>query len=153
MADATNQVPIGDGLFTWPSESPRLLASRCRQCGSVSFPAIATCRDPECPSRDDVEVIELSPRGTLDAFTIMRYQPPLPWKGPESMVPFGQGFVRLPEGVSIVSVLLAPDVADLRVGEEMELVVQPLYTDEAGNEVMNYAFRLVPGSGGEDTVR
>jgi hypothetical protein len=69
------------------------------------------------------------------------------------MLPFGQGFVRLPEGVSVVSVLLAPDVADLAVGCEMELVVQPLYTDEAGNEVYNYAFRLIPGPGGKEGPR
>lgn len=152
MAEAT-RVPIGDGLFTWPSDSPRLLASRCRQCGSVSFPAINSCRDPECPGRDDVESIELGTRGRLEAFTIMRYQPPPPWRGPESMLPFGQGFVRLPEGVAVVAVLEAPDVADLRVGSEMELAIRPLYTDEQGNEVMNYTFRLIPGPEGEEAAR
>jgi uncharacterized OB-fold protein len=32
------RVPVAAGVFTWPSESPRLIGSRCGACGIVTFP-------------------------------------------------------------------------------------------------------------------
>jgi len=142
MADAAKQVPIREGLFTWPSPEPRLLASRCTACGAVSWPSTGTCPNPHC--RDGrIEQIELSRRGRLDSYTIMRYQPPPPWRGPQSMVPMGQGFVTLPEGIAVAAVFTTADPAELTPGREMELVVDKLYDDEEGNEVMGYRFRPV----------
>lgn len=139
----TKQVPIEEGLFTWPSDDPQLLASRCTACGSVAFPKVASCLDPDCHTDAEVEEIALSKRGKLDRWTIMRYQPPPPWKGPESMVPFGQGFVSLPEGVAVAAVLTSADPEDLVIGRDMELVIEKLYNDDDGNEVMSYRFRPV----------
>ena len=28
-----NQIPIAEGLFTWPSNDPRLIGSKCKKCG------------------------------------------------------------------------------------------------------------------------
>lgn len=142
MAHAPTQIPIREGLFTWPSPEPHLIGSRCAACGTVSWPATATCANPHCPG-GTVESIELSRRGRLDAYTIMRYQPPLPWRGPESLVPLGQGFVKLPEGIAVAAVFTTADPTELIPGREMELVVERLYQDEAGNEVMSYRFRPV----------
>lgn len=142
MADAAKQVPIREGLFTWPSPEPRLLASRCTACGTVSWPSTATCANPNCRG-EHIEQVELSRRGRLDAYTIMRYQPPLPWRGPQSMIPMGQGFVILPEGIAVAAVFTTADPAELIPGREMELVVDKLYDDEDGNEVMGYRFRPV----------
>ena len=35
---AAKQIPIAPGLFTWPSNDPRLLGSKCGVCGVVTFP-------------------------------------------------------------------------------------------------------------------
>ena len=32
------QVAIEEGLFTWPSDDPRLLGSQCQDCGAIIFP-------------------------------------------------------------------------------------------------------------------
>ena len=56
----TNQVPIAEGLFTWPAEKPALLSSRCKNCGIASFPAADACM--AC-SGQDVAVEELPGRG------------------------------------------------------------------------------------------
>lgn len=143
MKDPKKQIPIREGLFTWPASEPRIIASKCNTCGSVAFPKIGTCRDPNCSSETGVEEITLSRTGKLDGYTIMEYQPPEPWPGPESMVPFGQGFVLMPEGVSICSVLASADPDELKVGRDMELVIFKLYEDEDGNEVMSYKFKPV----------
>lgn len=139
---STGQIPIREGLFTWPAHEPRLIASRCAQCGTVAFPSVSSCANPDCDGAT-VEETTLSRRGRLDAFTIMRYQPPPPWAGPESLLPMGQGFVELPEGISVAAVLTTADPEELVVGREMELVVGPLFEDEDGNEVVGYRFRPV----------
>lgn len=137
------QVPIAEGLFTWPSDDPRLIASRCVACSSVAFPKVMNCRNPKCHSDAGIEEITLSKRGKLDRWTIMRYQPPPPWRGPESMVPFGQGFISLPEGVAVAAALTSADPDELVIGREMELVIDKLYDDDDGNNVMSYSFKPV----------
>ena len=42
------RVPVAEGVFTWPSDDPRLIGSRCAACGIVTFPAQASC--PRCAS-------------------------------------------------------------------------------------------------------
>jgi len=59
------QVPIAEGVFTWSSESPRLLGSRCDDCGTHTFPAQRGC--PRCGS-ESMARVELADRGTLYAF-------------------------------------------------------------------------------------
>ena len=45
------QVPVAEGIFTWPSDEPQLIGSRCAACGIVTFPAQDSC--PRCASTDD----------------------------------------------------------------------------------------------------
>jgi len=42
------RAPIAKGLFTWPSDEPRLIGSRCTACGVVTFPTQDSC--PRCAS-------------------------------------------------------------------------------------------------------
>ena len=137
------QVPIRDGLFTLPPKAPQLLGGRCKACGVVTFPMFTSCRNPDCDSDEGMEEIVLGNRGKLDTFTVMVYQPPPPWKGPQSLLPLGQAFIEMPGGLRIASVLTTADPQKLKVGMEMELVIENLYTDEEGNEVMTYKFRPV----------
>ena len=43
---AKKQVPIIDGLFTWPADKPQLLASKCKKCGAYFFPDGPVLRQP-----------------------------------------------------------------------------------------------------------
>jgi len=141
------QVPIQTGLFDWPAADPRLIAGKCRSCGEVAFPRQDTC--PHCTG-DQVEEIRVSPRGTLWTYTIQRFPPPTPpFVGDsESFVPFGVGYVELPEGVRIEARLTENDPAKLAIGMLMELVIEKYDLDAAGNERMCFAFRPVAGAGG-----
>lgn len=134
------QIPIHEGLFTWPAERPELIGSRCRGCGEVAFPAQASC--PACTG-DDTEEISLSRSGTLWTWTVQRFPPPSPpFVGDrESFVPFGVGYVELPEGIRVEARLTESDPAVLRIGMPMELVVEPFDVDADGNERMTFAFR------------
>jgi len=136
------QIPIQEGLFTWPSAAPRLLGSRCPGCGEVSFPAQGSC--PACTGTETEEV-PLAREGTLWTWTIQRFPPPAPpFVGDrEAFEPFGVGYVELPEGVRVESRLTVNDPDQLAIGMKMELVVEAFDRDAAGNERMGFAFRPV----------
>lgn len=135
---AKKQVPIRAGLFEWREGEAHLIGSWCRQCGEVTFPANPFC--PQC-CVETTDNISLSRRGTLYSFTIQRFKPPPPYRGPEPFVPYGVGMIELPEGLRVTAVLEENDPDRLRVGMAMELVISPFFEDEEGNEVLGYKFK------------
>ena len=137
------RVPVAEGIFTWPSEDPQLIGSRCTACGIVTFPAQDSC--PRCASTDMEERL-LPRRGRLWAWTTQGFPPPAPpYKGPaaDAFVPFGIGYVELTDEVKVETRLTEADPDRLAQGMEMELVVVPFGTDDDGNEVMTFAFQPV----------
>ncbi|MDJ0850509.1 MAG: OB-fold domain-containing protein [Myxococcota bacterium] len=136
--------PIHEGLFTWPSESPQLVASRCQECEEVTFPRQDSC--PSCTGRSCEEVL-LSRRGKLWTWTIQRFPPPVPpYIGPphrDTFVPYGVGYVELPEGIRVEGRLTVNDPARLEIGMDMELVVEKFIDDEDGTALLTFAFQPV----------
>jgi len=133
------QVPVADGLFTWPSDTPRLIGSRCRACGMVTFPVQDSC--PRCASTEMAEHL-LARRGRLWAWTTQSFPPPAPpYAGAtgKDFVPFGIGYVDLGD-VKVETRLTESDPDSLHNGAELELVILPFSTDGDGNEVMTFAF-------------
>jgi uncharacterized OB-fold protein len=139
MADSRSPLPLADGLYTWPSESPQLIASRCAACGEVAFPKQASC--PHCTS-ETVEEMLLSRRGTLWTWTIQGFPPPPPYIGDAAdFEPFGVGYVELPEGIRVESRLTTADPDVLEIGMEMVLVIENFSRDDDGRDRMTFAFR------------
>lgn len=125
--------PIKGGLFSWPSEAPRLLASRCSKCETVAFPAAEYC--PSCTQGGMAE-IELSSSGKLVSFSSVLSSPP-EYKGE---TPYGVGIVAFPEGVRIIGLLSTADLASLRPGMDVAVVVEEIY-QENSYSVVSYRFR------------
>ncbi|WP_121255730.1 Zn-ribbon domain-containing OB-fold protein [Nocardioides ferulae] len=129
--------PAIDGWFTTGPE-PALLGSRCTGCASVFFPPTGGfCRNPGCASTES-EQVELARRGTVWSYTDAQYQPPAPYiPASDPYEPFALAAVELPEGLVVLGQVAAGyGVADLRVGAEAELVVEPLYADETGDRLI-----------------
>jgi uncharacterized OB-fold protein len=136
-------IPVKEGLFTLPSAEDKghLIGAKCRSCGEVFFGRLSSCR--YCQGAD-MDEIKLSDRGKLYNYTVLRYKPPAPWKGvAEPYQPFAAGFVELPEGVRVLSVLTDCDVNKLRSNMDVEVVIRKYYEDEEGNDVYTYMFRPV----------
>jgi hypothetical protein len=53
--------------------------------------------------------------------------------------------VELPGALHVEARLTEPDPAKLRIGQEMELVIEPFGIDAEGNQTMIYAFAPVAG--------
>jgi uncharacterized protein len=138
------QKPLAEGVFSWPSDDPRLIGSQCPECGLVMFPARSTC--PGCPSEKTDEVL-LPARGTLWTFTTQSFRPKEPYIGPEDpdadWVPYGVGYVDLDDVVKVEGRLTEADPAKLQVGMDVELRIIPFGTDDEGNDVVWFAFAPV----------
>ena len=133
----TETSPAVDGWFTTGPE-PALVGSRCTTCGSTFFPRTqGFCRNPQC-SGEEFEDTELSRRGRVGSYTDAQYQPPPPYvPAADPYEPFALAAVELPEGIVVLGQVAAGyGVADLAVGREVELVVEPLYTDETGERTI-----------------
>ena len=141
--------PAIEGWFTSGAD-PELLGSRCALCATVFFPRLdGFCRNPAC-SGEEFETVPLSRRGTVWSYTDAQYQPPPPYiPRSESYEPFAIAAVELPEGLVVLGqVADGYGVTDLRVGAEVELVVEPLYSDETGERTI-WRWKPVVELGGE----
>ena len=142
----SKQVPVAEGVFTWPSDEPRLIASRCTDCDNHMFPVQADC--PRC-SGASTEPVELDRTGTLWTWTIQGYPPKSPPcagnDDPATFEPFGVGYVDIDGLVRVESRLTTADVNELKIGMDLELVLEPLYTNDDGDEVVTFAFAPGPG--------
>lgn len=139
----SKQVPIAEGLFTWPAANPALLGSRCQDCGIATFPAAESCM--AC-SGQNVAVEELPGRGTLWTWTVQQFMPKTPYKSNETMEtfkPYGVGYLELPGGVRVEGRLTENDPGKLHIGMEMDVVFEPYRTEDNGDEVINFFFRPV----------
>lgn len=135
------QVPVEEGVFTFPSDEPRLIGSKCGDCGNVMFPTQNGC--PKCSGSNN-ENIELQRKGTLWTWTIQGYPPKSPpYAGnddPKTFEPFGVGYVELAGECKVETRLTENDPEKLQIGMEMELTLVPLFTNDDGDEVMTFAF-------------
>ncbi|HEY9556921.1 MAG TPA: Zn-ribbon domain-containing OB-fold protein [Acidimicrobiales bacterium] len=141
------QKPLAD-IFTWPSEEPQLIGSRCDSCSAVTFPVQARC--PRC-GRSEMAELLLPRQGTLVAWTTQGFPPVVPYAGDEtgkSFEPFGVGLVELDDVVRVESRLSESDPDKLRFGMDVELQVVPFYVDADGDEIMTFEF--APVAAGRD---
>lgn len=124
-----------EGWFTegGEGERPALLGSRCSTCGTVWFPKVTyACRNPACEGTT-FEEARLAGTGTVWSYTDARYQPPPPYVAPtDPYEPFALVAVELDEdGLVVLGPATAgTTVADLHVGQRVELVVETLFEDD-----------------------
>ena len=139
MGEAVRQrVPIEPGFFTIPDEpgqSPRLLGSRCRDCGEHFFPRRPVCA--RCLAEGTEDVL-LGPEGSLYTWTYVHF--PLFNSQRAEHGGYGVGQIDLPEGPRIQCVLSGgPD--DFRIGMPMRLELETLREDSEGQDVVIFRFR------------
>ena len=122
-------------------DPPRLVGARCATCGTVTFPAQASCA--KCTGSDMARV-ELPDRGTLWTWTVQAFEPKPPYRAPESgFTPYGVGYVDL--GEVIVESRLTGDLSRLEIGRPMRLALLPIWPDSDGGDVVTYAFEPEDG--------
>jgi uncharacterized protein len=134
----SGSVPVAPDLFTWPSNEPQLMGSRCGECGTTVFPRQGSC--PRCTATAMLDAL-LPRTGTLWTWTVQGFRPKTPYAGPEAFEPYGVGYVDLEGQVIVEARLTTADPDELEIGAPVELVVVPFRTDPDGTEVVTFAFR------------
>jgi uncharacterized OB-fold protein len=125
---------VDAGLFA-SLDPPRLLGSRCDDCGTTVFPVAASC--PRC-SGSSVAPYALPDRGTVWTWTVQGFAPKPPYVVPAGgFVPFPVGYVDL--GDVLVEGHLLGDRELLRIGLPVRLVLEPVLAAD-GAEIVTYAF-------------
>jgi uncharacterized OB-fold protein len=112
------------------------MGSRCRACGKVSFPKKKVC--PDC-FNGELNEVPLSKKGRLHSYALSLMGPP----GVEA--PYVMAFIDLPEKIKLYSILTDCEPRDeiLKIGMEMEMVIEKIGQDPEGNEIMGYKFKPV----------
>ena len=139
-------IPFKQGIMQLSSSSSDesyLIGSKCRSCGAVAFPKRVVCH--KC-RKDTVEEMPLGKHGKLASFVVARAVPE-GFKPPMML-----GYIDMPEGIRLLSMITGckSSYNALDLGQEMELVFEPIRTDEAGNQVMAFKFKPIP-EGGEES--
>jgi uncharacterized OB-fold protein len=136
-------IPLREGL--WKNlrngnEQARLIGSRCSSCGEIFFPKKEKNWCVHC-NRPALKETTLSNKGKIATYSVVMQQPGGGfYKGP---VPYAYGCVDLEDGVRIETLFSADNFDQLEVGMDVELVIERLYTDNDGNEVVTFKFKPV----------
>jgi uncharacterized protein len=133
---------VGSKVLFWPElfkETDRglvMVASKCKKCGSVSFPKNELC--VFCLN-EEMEEIELSKRGVLYSYTITR-MPVDRWTAPHAI-----GQISIPENqLRIVAPLIMQQETDtFTIGDEVEMEIAK-YWDDGEDDIVGYKYRPVP---------
>ena len=139
MEGEKKKVPVKEGLWT-EEEEPQLVGSQCKTCGEIFFPKRQDVLCSNCQS-DTFNEIKLSRRGKVYSYSMVMQRPPVYYRAAE--VPYALGWVELPEGIRVETLFTGCSPDDVKVGMEVEMIVDKLHTEEDGTEVLCYKFRPV----------
>jgi uncharacterized OB-fold protein len=136
MVKESNIRLLNPRYFGDSPKGPVLSGSKCKSCGSVFFPKKELCT--KCQKMNSMEKVPLSKKGRLATFAVSNRS----HIGLET--PYAVGYIELPEKVRFFSLLTQCEPFDqLKIGMEMEMVIEKMKTDEFGYDVLVYKFRPI----------
>lgn len=131
---------VQEGLFDYPlseGQQPALLANHCTHCGKTFFPKRNLC--PYCFNEGELKDITLDNRGIIYAFTIVHVPSPVGIKAP-----YAYGYVEIPKNqIRLLALFTGSDPSSFSVGQEVELVVEPVRENNQGKQVIAYKFKPI----------
>jgi uncharacterized OB-fold protein len=140
LTDLATKPPtvIDEQLASFEDGALQLWGSRCRVCGTVTFPAQRSC--PRCTA-DGAERHPLAREGTLWTWTVQGFAPKSPpYAGTaEGFRPYGVGYIELGGEVRVESILTVADPEVLVIGMPMRVVAIPV-TGREREGLVTFAF-------------
>ena len=133
------RVPLQEGLFNMPDDAnanPQLVASKCAACDLVFFPQRKFCG--KCASAN-LNPVQLSNRGKVFTYSLITRTSKM------SLIeaPYVQVEVAFPEGTHAISILRGCEPEEIKIGLEVETVLEKIKTDADGSDMVSFVFRKV----------
>jgi len=125
----------------WRENSPRynLKASKCGNCGKISFPPRSVC--PECHRRSigKMQEVQLSGKGEVYSFSVVhdaaaRFL---------NQRPYVVALIRLDEGVMLTAQIIDVEPEDVRIGMRVWASFRKLGEEGPGG-VIHYGYKFHP---------
>lgn len=123
---------LDQSLLSVTPQGWALVAQKCGNCGTIAYPKKRVC--PECFGEDLVDW-ELSRRGTLHTYARTDLG------APRLGSPYYIAFVDLPEKIRLFGQVIVKEDESLTIGQSMDVVVDALWREESGEDVVCYKFR------------
>lgn len=122
------------------SDKPRLYAQRCSNC-SEAFSSLSRVYCANC-GKETMQRMLLSTSGTIYTYTVVHQ----PLRGSLMEPPYVIAQVRMPEGVSIQTIMTDIEPDRMKIGMEVEICLKQVDENDEGEAVVNYFFRPVAAS-------
>ena len=135
------RVPFAEGFLTTPLSdlnNVRFTGSRCRSCGIALLSKRHRCENCSSKNLDDQV---FSNKGKIYSYTVQRYPPPKPYFGPDPWTPRPLAWVDINEGGPRVLSPIDCEPDALKIGMEVELILETGGEDNKGNDVIIYKFK------------
>jgi len=109
-------------FFEELKKNKKIMGSKCSKCGKVHFPPRAVCADCMVEMTID-DMVELSPKGTLEGFTVVNYPFTDPNTGGIRPFPYGYALFKL-DGADTYTMHFVneTDVTNMKIGQRVEAV-------------------------------
>ncbi len=109
-------------FFEELKKNKKIMGSKCSKCGKVHFPPRAVCADCMVEMTID-DMVELSPKGTLEGFTVVNYPFTDPNTGGIRPFPYGYALFKL-DGADTYTMHFVneTDVTKMKIGQRVEAV-------------------------------
>jgi len=109
-------------FFEELKQNKKIMGSKCSKCGKVNFPPRAVCADCMVEMTID-DMVELSPKGTLEGFTVVNYPFTDPNTGGMRPFPYGYALFKL-DGADTYTMhfINETDYTKLKIGQRVEAV-------------------------------
>jgi uncharacterized OB-fold protein len=124
--------PVVEGWFEETDDGPKLIGTRCVECGTYYFPKqTLSCRNPSCDSQE-FEETHLSNTGKIWSFTNAGYAPPEPYVSGDDFEPFIIAAVELEHEKMVIlgQMTKDTDLDDLAAGKTVELTIEEIFEDD-----------------------
>jgi uncharacterized OB-fold protein len=121
---------VVSSLAVQTAGGPRLRGSQCADCGTINFPAVPFCSNPDCPPDHSLVREWLGgAEGTLWSWTVQQVRAPEPFRF-DAEGPYAVGMVQVPEGILVAGLLTR--TTDLRHDMPVRLTLGDLAHDGDG---------------------
>ena len=116
-----------------------LMATRCGNCGKVTFPPRNVCPVCHRKSMGKMERFQLSGEGEVYSFTVVHEAP----SAFEMQKPYLLAIIKMKEGVMLTAQLIDCELADVKIGMKVKATIRKIGEEGPGG-IIHYGYKFVP---------